>query len=538
MADVSTTFRLVGHAETMRAFQQVAQGTQQIDEATKRATETTRQQGQALMGTRQSVSALSSAVANASSLTRTFGLEQTVVGRALEGMTTALYASTAALQSLRAGLLAARVAGIALIGTVGVLAVALLGLAAATERLSKWLDQHMGGLRQLSAGYRAWGRVVEEQAKKAVTGLLEVRAAQETQMALLPQLTHAQREHAASFADIATGAVKAKAGIEALEAQWAREAAAAKRAAEAASQHAAALRKLAEAALAARFALETEAILQFVLFERGEAEKTAEFRKQKFLEEAEAHARALDLELDAIVQFNLWQRGEWEKAAEARKRIFEEVAADQARLAQETAELIGLANQQAIQAIDEAEAQALAAGQELLNQQKTLFEQLKQQAESFAENFISTISSALVDVLSGVKEFGQGMTDLFQALKRMILQTIIEEALRPLQTALSNFFRGLFGQSQGLLGTLLGVLPFLLLQRGGEFIATRPTPLMVGETGAEHVSVRPLAAGAGGMGQITLNFYGATIFDEMSLQQFVRRQLVPVISRELSRVVG
>jgi len=60
-------------------------------------------------------------------------------------------------------------------------------------------------------------------------------------------------------------------------------------------------------------------------------------------------------------------------------------------------------------------------------------------------------------------------------------------------------------------------------QHGGDFVVSQPTPLMVGEMGAERVTIKPLSAGGGQGGKsVTINLHGPTIFDDITMSQFAR----------------
>jgi hypothetical protein len=124
--------------------------------------------------------------------------------------------------------------------------------------------------------------------------------------------------------------------------------------------------------------------------------------------------------------------------------------------------------------------------------------------------------------------------DIFSNLWVTAINQVIDAMLRA--KAVSSFF--------GSIAT--GILGFLGLQHGGTFVATGPTPLLVGEAGAELVSVTPLTgggsagsapAGRGGGGDtnVSQSFEGPVFFDDISAALFVRRYLQPALRTEGAR---
>lgn len=86
-----------------------------------------------------------------------------------------------------------------------------------------------------------------------------------------------------------------------------------------------------------------------------------------------------------------------------------------------------------------------------------------------------------------------------------------------------NIFGGLFDGIGGIFGSIFGGIGSFfggLFQRGGSFVADKPTFIGVGEAGAERVEITPLARG-GSRGGVTIVLQGPTIFDEITMQQFV-----------------
>ena len=107
-----------------------------------------------------------------------------------------------------------------------------------------------------------------------------------------------------------------------------------------------------------------------------------------------------------------------------------------------------------------------------------------------------------------------------QIVQKVILQiTLIQQAVSFVTTFLG------------------GIFPFLFLQHGGSFIATRPTPLMVGEAGAERVTVNPLAgAMATGGGGTTVNFNAPQFWDQITYANFIKKVGRDLNSGPVSRV--
>lgn len=81
-----------------------------------------------------------------------------------------------------------------------------------------------------------------------------------------------------------------------------------------------------------------------------------------------------------------------------------------------------------------------------------------------------------------------------------------------------DIFQG--GALGGFLGGLGGFLGF---QTGGSIVVSRPTPILVGEGGAERVTVTPSGRAGFGGGMVEINFNGDVMFDEITTDIFAER---------------
>lgn len=101
---------------------------------------------------------------------------------------------------------------------------------------------------------------------------------------------------------------------------------------------------------------------------------------------------------------------------------------------------------------------------------------------------------------------------------------LLEDALGGLSDVLGDFgdfLSDALGGVGDLLGDALGGIgDFLGFQRGGDFVASRPTLIGVGEAGAERVRITPL--GAHGGGGSTIVFQGPTVIDGIGMRRFTR----------------
>ncbi len=105
--------------------------------------------------------------------------------------------------------------------------------------------------------------------------------------------------------------------------------------------------------------------------------------------------------------------------------------------------------------------------------------------------------------------------------------TIIDRAFSPLEEASANFaasmlknLGSIFKSMGGPLGGFAGMLGFA---DGGDFVANKPMPIMVGEgTQAERVTITPLSKGAGrsNTNNISIN---ATIANDVDIKELVRK---------------
>src|SRR5439155_1087906 len=140
-------------------------------------------------------------------------------------------------------------------------------------------------------------------------------------------------------------------------------------------------------------------------------------------------------------------------------------------------------------ASDAADVQALSAADAALMAKNSWVESQNAQADA-ALDAQQRIQAGVETMLAGVLKVTTQGTDLFSQLWVAAANAAIDQLA--LVQAASSFITGILG----------GIFPFLFLQRGGSFIATRPTPIMVGEAGAERVTVSPLAgaSAAGGAG--------------------------------------
>ena len=100
-----------------------------------------------------------------------------------------------------------------------------------------------------------------------------------------------------------------------------------------------------------------------------------------------------------------------------------------------------------------------------------------------------------MDFLSG------WVKDRWDKFTSFISQTLggVWETLGKYWTNFVNFFTSI-GNTVGYLGSLVGITA----ANGYDGVVTRPTMMMVGERGAEHVSVTPSGQAGGGAG-VTIN---------------------------------
>ena len=125
----------------------------------------------------------------------------------------------------------------------------------------------------------------------------------------------------------------------------------------------------------------------------------------------------------------------------------------------------------------------------------------------------------MVGILTGTSSFADLWTQIWEKAVAQIIEKI--------------------GLVQLAVSAISGILGFfgIFLQHGGSFIATRPTPLMVGESGAERVTVSPLAgAPATGGGGGTTFVLSNVVMDQVGLNQFAKRVAQILTSGPVSRV--
>ena len=127
----------------------------------------------------------------------------------------------------------------------------------------------------------------------------------------------------------------------------------------------------------------------------------------------------------------------------------------------------------------------------------------------------------LAGILTGTVTFGDLWTQLWT---KIVSQVLVQIGL--VQTAAAPI-SGIF--------SIFGIA--LAFQHGGSAIFTRPTPIMVGESGAERVSVTPLAgAPAATSGGVTVINQGLHLWDEITYAKFVRRLQRDLTGGPVSRV--
>jgi len=140
------------------------------------------------------------------------------------------------------------------------------------------------------------------------------------------------------------------------------------------------------------------------------------------------------------------------------------------------------------------------------------------------ERFTDTLGQAVV--------YGQNLGDAVVASLKAIAAELISRiaiyALFSLLTGAQNSTTvGILsgGKATSFLGYLFGGS----FANGGDFVATRPQLISVGERGAERVTVQPLGKSNQGK-SITVNIYGDYWTDDI-----LRNRVIPDINRAIAR---
>lgn len=170
--------------------------------------------------------------------------------------------------------------------------------------------------------------------------------------------------------------------------------------------------------------------------------------------------------------------------------------------------------------------------EEQRDQLETQLADWKEQIMSGGTVAIGEIEQKLGPLAAAAGEvLGVGFTDAwkegFQELRKLwddfirdLNKARVEVGLKPLTIGDSG------GRARG--GGSGGGRGFLPMAQGGEFIATGPTPMLVGEGyRREHVKVTPLRAGAGGDGEpVVIQLEGDIYLDEVKVGRQTRRWLL------------
>jgi len=465
------------------------EGANQVTQSLREMEARARQMSTAMTGTmapaRQAVTALSSALASTATVLRFAGSEGQVLARHLDMATIALAATGAAVQTLRgltlswtAVMTAARVAAAALTVQAAAMWAALLGPfgavlagAVAVGLALGLLGEKMGFARQAAENL---SQEMDESASKTASWVRAwsvqssafdlVRESAFGLQLQLRGLLGVQNELAAQW----------RVGVARITTE---QETAARRQADAQS-------KLAEALREVRLERESAEAVRTIEGERAFALAEALRRQQEFVRESDRLNQdrvRLEEETAELIRLANQQaieriEEEYRQRVEETRRALQEIAT----LEQETADLIRTANQQAIEAIEQEERDRLRLTRELLEEEKRLRDEARQSLENSARSISDSFRDAFADTFLRARDFGEALSNLFSNLAIRIFQRFWDVQILP------SFFK-IFGLAQG--GIVRGGLtPILAAQSGG--IVDRPTLAMIGE-GGEREAIIP-----------------------------------------------
>lgn len=477
----------------------------------------TRELAASVSTARTALGSLRSVVSSTGSVLRAFGLEHTAAGRAVDSATVAVYAATAALQGYRAAIATTKLAILPLIGNFVVFAAVATAVALALDQIT----QRLGRLGDFI------GRVLR--AFGPAAPLLELL-----------------RSRASAAVENIDEAIDALVRMNLFDRQQAEEAARGQQ---------------------ARFLAESARIEQARREAVAAAKATAAERKRQAEEAAKAVEAAFQLEADAIAAFNIWQREQWEQAAQARTKIFLEEAErrkqEELRIERETVDLIVLANQQAIERIEQEERERLDETRRILDEivqleretadlittanrqamdeidrqererideAKRLLEEERRAREEALRPWIELrdrVIDAFADIITGAKNAVDVLRTIVNDVIRMLIRYLVRLAL-PF----------LFGEGAALPGRSI-----VTAQAGAVF--TRPTLAAIAERPGMTELALPLPPGLrpealaaaiqGGRQPISLHLQLAVVFDPSQIPppppEYVQAVIVADISR-------